>query len=375
MLIKLTSWLESRWVAPAYVGWVLIGLAAFFFAAATNTLSGWLYVISGVLLGLLAIAAVLPSRNLAGLTLTRQPIRPVAAGEVLQIRLTLTNTSRQPKGLLQVWDRVDRRLATATNEGKVAIAAIAPGRTHRWYYSLPVQRRGLYQWQQVDLRTAAPLGLFWCQRSQSCDAVATVYPTILPLQRCPLLDSMTEAAGQSWSLTQRAQLASDGLTRSLRPYRWGDSTRLIHWRTSARYGELRVRELERTVADQQVILALNTGDSWRAEAFEQAVIAAASLYLYALRRGLEVALWLPTYSLVQGQTAVLSTLAVVESAVAKAEPPQQPLVWLTNHFTPTLPPGSRQLCWATPPTELLANGSAQWIDLVQPLQAQLQIKQ
>jgi len=40
------------------------------------------------------------------------------------------------------------------------------------------------------------------------------------------------------------QRASQGLTRNLRQYRQGDSTRLIHWKTSARLGELQIRELE-----------------------------------------------------------------------------------------------------------------------------------
>jgi uncharacterized protein (DUF58 family) len=52
--------------------------------------------------------------------------------------------------------------------------------------------------------------------------------------------------------------ATEGITRSLRPYRWGDPTRLIHWRTSARYGELRVRELEKVTTDQEVLIGLDT---------------------------------------------------------------------------------------------------------------------
>jgi hypothetical protein len=41
--------------------------------------------------------------------------------------------------------------------------------------------------------------------------------------------------------------ATEGITRALRPYRWGDPIRLVHWRTSARFGDLRIRELEVTL--------------------------------------------------------------------------------------------------------------------------------
>ncbi len=69
-----TRWLETHWVNPAYIGWILGALALFFFMAATNTLSGWLYVMSGVIFALLAIASTLSTRNLKGIAVTRRPI-------------------------------------------------------------------------------------------------------------------------------------------------------------------------------------------------------------------------------------------------------------------------------------------------------------
>ncbi|NJO50369.1 MAG: DUF58 domain-containing protein, partial [Leptolyngbyaceae cyanobacterium RM2_2_4] len=56
---QINHWLETRWVKPAFSGWLLAGLSLFFFAAATNTMAGWLYVISGVIFALLAIATIL----------------------------------------------------------------------------------------------------------------------------------------------------------------------------------------------------------------------------------------------------------------------------------------------------------------------------
>jgi len=77
---RLTDWLETHWLTPAYSGWLMAGLALFFFGAATNTLAGWLYVISGVMFALLVVAVVLPERSLRRLQLTRRPIEPVSAG-------------------------------------------------------------------------------------------------------------------------------------------------------------------------------------------------------------------------------------------------------------------------------------------------------
>ncbi|HEY9813395.1 MAG TPA: DUF58 domain-containing protein, partial [Candidatus Sericytochromatia bacterium] len=59
---RITSWLETHWAAPADAGWLLLGIAICFFAAATNTMAGWLYVISGIIFAMLGLGAVLSVR-------------------------------------------------------------------------------------------------------------------------------------------------------------------------------------------------------------------------------------------------------------------------------------------------------------------------
>ncbi|MBD0337133.1 MAG: DUF58 domain-containing protein, partial [Cyanobacteria bacterium Co-bin13] len=298
------------------------------------------------------------------------------------VDLTLTNSTQQAKALLQVWDNLPATLAPPQ---ETAVAAIAPGRSHHWIYEIPTQRRGLYRWHTVALRTAAPLGLFWCRRSQAVTAAATVYPQILPLTQCPLVDTAGQDSGHQWHAENAVQLATEGITRSLRPYRWGDSTRLIHWRTSARYGELRVRELEKITAGQQVIIALDTASPWESEAFEQAVVAAASLYIYALRRGFSTALWTPESKLTRDKLAVLTVLAAIEPRGQSGGPPSQPtgalpslpaapVIWLTTQtkLKDQLPPGSRQICWTTHSRKGTQSDPTTWIYPDMVLQSQLQ---
>ncbi|ASC69171.1 hypothetical protein XM38_000970 [Halomicronema hongdechloris C2206] len=374
-LTTVVTWLESRWLAPAYGGWVLVGLALFFFAAATNTMAGWLYVISGGLLALLSIAGILPPRSLRGLQVSRLSIRPVSAGEPLQVTLRLENTASQSKAPLQICDELPASLATAD---EITTIAVAPGTHYQWRYEIPTRRRGLYRWSRVRLRTAAPLGLFWCRRYRQVPAVATVYPQILPLTHCPLLDRGGEAIGQQWTSDYTSYLTSEGLTRSLRPYRWGDPTRLIHWRTSARYGELRVRELEQFTAGHTIIIALDITSPWQADGFEQAVIAAASLYIYADRQGFSAHLWTATTGRLSTQITVLSALAAIypQRVGQTYKLPNQPVIWLSpGAKTPQpLPVGSHHLCWGTHPS--LDHPSVahdlRFISTDLPLQPQLQ---
>lgn len=355
---RLTNWLETHWVNPAYSGWVLAGLTIFFFGAATNSMAGWLYAISGVSLALIAIAIILPLRSLNGLTVKRLAVQPVSAGDSLAVEILVDNPTSQPKTLLQIRDVLPYVLAPPQ---KTVIETIAAGSTHRWSYSCPTQRRGVYRWHTVDLRTATPLGLFWCRRPQKVDGLAVVYPTVLPLARCPLLDEMGEESSQKFDVRdRRPQTSSEGMTRSLRPYRWGDPTRLVHWRTSARYGELRVRELEIFSGGQEIVIGLDSAGTWQSEAFEEAAIAAASLYFYGRKRQIPIRLWTAGTGLLMADRVVLEALAATypgEAVAPQVSFPKQAVVWLTQNpaSLDTLPSGSRWLLW---PQQASALGDA-----------------
>lgn len=378
---RIINWLESHWVTPSFSGWLLGGLSLFFFVAATNTLSGWLYVISGIGLALLAIAAILPERTLRQLRVHRVAIHPVSAGDSLTIEIIVENTSNQPKALLQAQDQLPETLGAPVSK---AIELILPKQAHHWIYCQPTQKRGVYRWQTVQLRTANPLGLFWCRRPQQAKASAIVYPPVLPLTACPLIDQMGQDASLLLSSDRRAQAATVGLTRSLRPYRWGDPIRLVHWRSSARYGEFRVRELEVFTGGQELLICLDSGSTWQSETaltpddFEQAVTTAATLYFYACQRNLNVKLWTAATGLIQGNQVVLEALAATQVGEEPSTQtlPTVPLLWLTQTSASlnTLPPGSRWILWEhrDRPNQLQSTHPGIRLNLDSSLQQQLQ---
>ncbi|MBS0018270.1 MAG: DUF58 domain-containing protein [Arthrospira sp. SH-MAG29] len=359
---KITNWLERHWVTPAYAGWLLGFLTVFFFGAATNTMAGWLYVISGMGLALLLAAAILPGRSLSPLQVRRYPITPVSVGDHLTFELEIENQSTKSCPLFQIYDRLPTELATASE----SIDVIGPRQVYHWKYSRITKRRGIYHWSGVRLRSASPLGLFWCSRDRQVPATAIVYPTVLPLTACPIIQSMEVDQGQEIYERDRLHQATEGITRTLRPYRIGDPTRLIHWRSSARYGDLRVRELEVAIGGQDVVICLDSAFSWDPADFETAVSVAASLYFYAHRSQFNARLWTPSEGLVQGNWGVLSVLAGVMPGVGASSnvsplshqktteqaptPPDVPLIWITQNSDSlmSLSPQSRWLLWPAP---------------------------
>jgi uncharacterized protein (DUF58 family) len=329
---------------------------------------------------------------LRSLSVWRVPIHPVSAGDQVMVELVIENHSSQPKSLLQVQDYLPESLGSTIQH---SIELIPAHSTHHWIGSYLAVKRGIYRWQQVDLRTAAPLGLFWCRRSRMAKATAIVYPTVLPLLQCPLIDQMGQDQSLLFNSDRRAQAATERLTRSLRPYRWGDPIRLVHWRTSARYGDLRVRELEVFTGGQELIIALDSDRAWYstpetqsnsektlADEFEQAVIAAASLYFYACHQNLHVQLWTAETGSIHGNQVILEALAAVQAGkVTQSHPlPSRSLLWLTQNPTSlsSLPPGSRWILWpgqsGIPQKTTAKNfpGVGLLIHDEQPLQLQLQ---
>ena len=372
---RFSNWLETHAVKPDYSGLVLAGVAICFFGAAINTMAGWLYVISGLSFAILGIAIILPKRSLGGISIRRQSIQPVSAGDDLIIEVEINNHSSQPKTLLQVQDILPFVLGKPV---KTAIEAIAPQTPYRWVYGLPTTRRGVYQWQTVILRTAAPLGLFWCRRDRTSPAKAIVYPTVFTLTHCPLIDEIGIEDKQRVDSQKHSQSANSGVTRSLRPYRMGDPIRLIHWRTSARYGELRVRELEVITGGQEIVIGLDSGGAWQNDNFEQAVTAAASLYFYAVMQQLNVKLWTASTGLIRGDRIVLETLAATTATeeTTNSNLPPSPLIWLSENpqSLNNLPPGSRWVLWqnSSQTSNLKNRLSGLTIQAEQSVQLQLQ---
>lgn len=346
MIRRIAYWFESRLCAPAYSGLVLAGIAICFFAAAMNTMAGWLYVISGISFALLGYAAILPPKSLTGLVLKRRAIQPVTAGDDLTVELEIFNQTKKPLSLLQIEDKLPFILDKPRLH---PIETISAQTSYNWVYYQPTERRGIYHWQNVELATAAPLGLFWSRRQRQLNAIAIVYPQVLPLKSCPLIDDMgREDSTKGQPRGNPLQTATQGLTRSLRPYRIGDPLRMIHWRSSARYGDLRVRELEMLTSGQEIIIALDNGE-WQENNFEQAVIAASSMYFYAQKQQMQVQLWTASTGLIHKKRDVLEALAAIhpQDDITKPLPHNKPLIWLTQNPSTgaSLAYGSRWMLW------------------------------
>ncbi len=100
--------------------------------------------------------------------------------------------------------------------------------------------RGVIPFVIVDLKARGPLGLLGAGK-RVVVSFATPIPVVPPPIEHPARWPRVRARAFG---TEEGAPVGDDLYRTVRPYRYGDERRRVHWRSTARRGELMVRESE-----------------------------------------------------------------------------------------------------------------------------------
>lgn len=142
-----------------------------------------------------------------------------------------------------------------------------------------------------------------------------------------------EGWGSDAELDGRAsQHGSGSPAGAVREYRTGDALRHIHWKQSARQGELLVNLLEDPDGRERSLLLVTSGEGYEEvpeadEDFEAAVTAAAALATHWLRQGHPVRLHLGQQASIRlgSETDALRALARATQGPEAERPPSAPL--------------------------------------------------
>ncbi|MCN0151872.1 DUF58 domain-containing protein [Salinispora arenicola] len=208
----------------------------------------------------------------------------VARGEPATMTVTVHNRGRLRSANLVAEDRC----------GAVPVAVpvlrLRPGRDTTVRYDVPTTRRGVVPVGPLRVIRRDPLGLVSLSRPYGETVPVWVHPRVHPLSVVP--------TGAGRSLDGQVDAVPHGSITfdSLREYVVGDELRRVHWRTSARVGELMVRENVDTSLPRLVVLLDNRAvahpqrSAGLAESFEAACEAAASVLTAAHRSDLPVVL-------------------------------------------------------------------------------------
>ena len=229
-------------------------------------------------------------------------------------RLGVKRTLHPPKvtvgesstGIVEVRNPTRRRIAGRFAEDvlgdqvvRLSLPSMGPGQSVQQPYIVPAPRRGLFDVGPVRLTRADPFGLF--RRIQGQGSVEQLWVR-------PRLHVLT-AVSSGWAKDldgPTSDVAPQGTAafHALREYQFGDDLRHIHWRTSARHGDLMVRHFVDTRRSQELVMLDPRANVYTEATFEAAVEIAASICKTAILAARELRLVLPA------QTSMASDLRI-----------------------------------------------------------------
>ncbi|GAA4555979.1 DUF58 domain-containing protein [Planotetraspora kaengkrachanensis] len=230
------------------------------------------------------LASMVVSRTRYRLRSTRRlsPSR-VEVGNDSIVTLRLENVTRLPTGLLLVEDTLQYTLGARQ---RFVLDRMESRGIREIDYRVRSDLRGRFPIGPLSVRITDPFGLVELARSFTVTDTLVVTPQVIPL---PAVRLSGEWTGGGDSRTRSVAAAGDDDVAP-REYRQGDDLRRVHWRSTARHGELMVRREEQQWQSRGALLLDTRRHAHRgtgpSSSFEVAVSAAASIGVHLSREGL-----------------------------------------------------------------------------------------
>lgn len=240
------------------------------------------------LVALPVAAAWLVSRTRYRLACSRALDPPrVEAGRSSTVRLRLDNVSRLPSGVLLMEDALPYALG---GRPRFVLDKVEPRGVREVSYPVGSDVRGRFPIGPLSVRLTDPFKLCELTRSFATVEDLVVTPVVSPLPAVRLGGDWA-GGGESSARSVSTSGTDDAATRQ---YRHGDDLRKVHWRSTARVGDLMVRREEQPFQSRATLLLDARGPAHRgdgpASSFEWSVSAVASIGVALSRSGFALSL-------------------------------------------------------------------------------------
>jgi uncharacterized protein (DUF58 family) len=208
-------------------------------------------------------------------------------GNRVKVDIEVHNRGQRRTSLLLLEDRLPSTLGASA---RAVMGSLPPRERQSVSYHLIPRNRGRYRIGPLSAAVSDPFDLARRHVELPGRQELIVYPEVEDLERTPS-SPPTGSAGES---STRQLYRSGDEFYTMRSYEVGDDLRRIHWPSTARSGELMIRQDE-AARRATAVLFLDTRDSAFAseDPFERAVSAAASIGNHYVRGGYSVRLSTP----------------------------------------------------------------------------------
>lgn len=213
-----------------------------------------LVILAGLMVGILLMQWRFCRATLPGLTVRRILPLEAYAGTSFKVRFLVTNHRKWlPAWLLRLEDRIrGNRLKGRGSEAVCSLSVVRPSLSDATQYDCLITQRGRYRFGPVRLATGFPFGLLNAWKNTKTHTSLIVFPALAPLS--PNWNGLIENRREGLAASRNSSGPNDGEFFGIRSWRNGDSRRWIHWRTTARVGELSVRQFEQRKRTQLSLL-------------------------------------------------------------------------------------------------------------------------
>ncbi|HEY2669198.1 MAG TPA: DUF58 domain-containing protein [Rugosimonospora sp.] len=214
-------------------------------------------------------------------TRTLEPHR-TPVGATARVVLRLQNLSGLPTGTLLLEDRLPYALGSRP---RLVLERLGRHQASSVAYTVRADVRGRYEVGPLVVRLTDPFGL--CELTRSFPSVdrLTVIPQVTALPTVRLAGEYA-GTGESRARSVAVHGEDDAATRE---YRHGDDLRRVHWRSTARVGELMVRREEQPWESRATLILDTRAMAHRGEgptaSFEWSVSAIASIAMHLRHSG------------------------------------------------------------------------------------------
>ena len=245
-------------------GWWFLGTAVVAFIGAYAGGRQELLFVACFLAALPIIALIFVRARRPRITVSRS-FRPnvIQAGETASVTITVRNTASASSMPARWWDAVPWHPFATTEAWLPALQPRGPrydgrGNSVVVGYDVRPPHRGVFDIGPLTIEVTDAFGLATSRLKVDESQSLTVTPEVFPLGDTGL--SIPAGEGES-RLVQRKATGDDDDVMT-REYRDGDAMRRVHWRASARHGDLMVRQEEQRSFPEARILVDTTRSSY-----------------------------------------------------------------------------------------------------------------
>ncbi|GKT06941.1 DUF58 domain-containing protein [Desulforhabdus sp. TSK] len=211
-------------------GFLYILLTLLIGFSAVNTGNNLVYIVTSALLSYMVISGIFGSRNLHAVEASLEFPGEIYAGTNVPVRVRLVNRRKlMPAFLIRI----------IVNEREILIPFINARSTVQQSLQLGFQRRGRHSVQYLRLSSVFPFNFFTRFRTIPLDLDLVVFPQPVACRLTRQSHSQNPSKGEA--LSDLAGFEED--LRSIRNYVSGDPVKYISWKSTAKTGLLKTKEL------------------------------------------------------------------------------------------------------------------------------------